>query len=143
VIEAKLVQRPTRLLYPGNEDVFVEIVAAGPNDLHLSLTQTQLQISHEGDLKLYSLDLMSEDQTIVRLHSDEIMLLFIQYILNEARGVSLSKLLRAIHLPALSDLKEVIDSTQNFKSIYQDLLNRTQKAMMDAYRLHVTPKRKS
>lgn len=142
IIQNQLVQKPTRPLYPENDDTFLEFVeGCTPSDIHLPLTQTQVRVSHEGELKLYSLELISSQKVIVRIHAEEVMILFINFLLSEAKNVPISKLLRAIHVPNLNDLKEIIEVAQGFKGIYQDLLNKVRNSIMDAFRLHITPKR--
>ncbi|MGE3611533.1 MAG: hypothetical protein AB7I27_18220 [Bacteriovoracaceae bacterium] len=142
LIQAQLVQRPTKALYPENEDAFLEFVeGSGPSDIHLPLTQTQVRISHEGELKLYSLELLSGQKVIVRIHAEEVMILFINFLLSQALNIPISKLLRAIHVPSIHDLKQIIEVAHGFKNVYQDLLNRVQNSIMNAFRLQVTPKR--
>ena len=142
LIQAQLVQKPTRALYPDNDDVFIEFVAgSNPRDLHSPLTSAQIKITHEGELKLYALELISGTKTIVRLHAEEALVLFVHYILSQAIDVPISKLLQAVHVPKLSDLKIIIDSSVGMKNSYQELLKRVEKAIVDAFRLHVTPKR--
>ncbi|WP_408097401.1 hypothetical protein ACJVC5_00405 [Peredibacter sp. HCB2-198] len=142
LVQGQLVQKPTRPLYPENEDIFLEFVEGTvPTDIHLPLTQTQLKVSHEGELKLYSLELMSHHKVIVRLHTEEPMVLFIQFLLSHAVDVPISKILRAVHIPSLSDLKEIIETTQSFKTSYQELLGQVQNSITHAMRVQVTPKR--
>jgi hypothetical protein len=141
VIQGHLVMRPTRAVYPENEDVYIEFVDAKAHDIHLPLTETHLQTSHEGELKLYSLDLLSQGRVIVRLHADEMLLLFINFILSHGMNVAISQILKAVYVPSLQDLKEVIKETESFKDIYQDLLSRVEASIMEAMRLQVSPKR--
>ena len=119
------------------------MAAENQANIHLPLTQTNMRMTHEGELKLYSLELMSEDIVIVRLHAEEPMILFVNFIMAQANNVPISKLLRAVHVPALKDLKEIIETSQSFKSTYQELLKHVQTSIMDAFRLHVTSKRQS
>ncbi len=142
VIQGQLVQRPTRPLYPENEDIYFEFIDGSvAKDIHLPLTETTIQISHEGDLKLFALEILSGKKVIVRLHAEEVMIHFLHFILSQAINIPISKILKAVHVPALTDLKDVIESTQNFKFVYVELLERVQKSIMEAFRLHVTPKR--
>lgn len=142
VIQGQLVLKTTRPLYPENEDVYFEFVEGSvASDIHLPLTETGIKISHEGDLKLFSLELISNDRVIVRLHAEETMVLFINFILSQAMNVAISRILKAVHVPSLANLKDVIENTENFKVVYVELLERVQKSIMEAFRLHVTPKR--
>lgn len=144
LLQAQLVSKPTRLLYPENEDIFIEFVEGTvPSDIHLTLTDTQLKVSHEGELKLYSLELIHQKKTVIRLHGEESLILFVQFILAEALNVPISALLRAVHVPAYKDLKEILELTKDFKQVYQELLTNVQDAIMFAMRLNVSPNRKS
>ncbi|MFP5386078.1 MAG: hypothetical protein ACLGHN_08375 [Bacteriovoracia bacterium] len=144
IIQTQLLTRPTRPLYPENEDIFIEFVEGTvPTDIHLSLTETHVKVSHEGDLKLYSIELLHQSKVIVRIHSEEAMILFVQFLLSHAHNVPISKLLRAVHVPSLKDLKEIIQTTKDFKTTYERLLKEVQNSIMDAMRLQIVPARKS
>ena len=144
LIQSQLVQKPTQVLYPNNQDIYLEFVdGSTPADIHLPLTESQIRVSHEGELKLYSLELISGDQTIVRLHAEEALISFVHYILSQAHQISISKLIRAVHVPSLEDLKQVIENTHSFKTNYQELLSMVEKSIMNSFRLHVSPKRNS
>ena len=143
IIQTQLLTRPTKPLYPENEDIYIEFVEGTvPTDIHLSLTDVQAKVTHEGELKLHYLELMHQHKVIVRLHAEESMTLFIQFLLSHAMDHSISNLLRGVHVPNLKDLKEIIETTKNFKSTYEELLNEVQGSIMNAMRLHVLPARK-
>jgi hypothetical protein len=142
MIQAKLVQKPTKPMYPDNQEIYLEFVeGSSPVDIHLPLTQTQMKVTHDGDLKLYSLELISNDRLIVRLHAEELIILFINFLLTHAMNVSLSKILKAIHVPSLNDLKLIIETNQDLKQTYQTLLNRVQSSMLMAFKINVSSKR--
>jgi DNA-binding transcriptional MerR regulator len=79
---------------------------------------------------------------ILRLHADDALLQFIQLVLSEATGVPISKILRALYVPSISDLKEVIESTKDLRMIYEELLQQVQKTLDNAMRLQVLQVRK-
>lgn len=138
VIQSQLVNRPTKPLYPNNEDVYIEFVEGTvPQDIHLPLTNVQLKVSHEGDLKLYSIELIHHQKVVVRMHSEECMILFIQFLLSHASDVPMSKILKAIYVPSITDLKTIIDSTRDFKTTYEELLLKVKNSITNALRLHV------
>jgi hypothetical protein len=142
MIQQQLVQLPTAALFPDNQDIYVEFVAgSGPSVIHAPVTETRLQVSHEGELKLYALDLLSHNQTIVRIHSEELMVLFIQFILAQAPNVPASKLLSAVHVPSLANLKTVVEETSSFKLVYQEMLQLIQSTISEAFRLQVSHRR--
>jgi len=143
LIQSQLVQKPTRPLYPDNEDIFLEFVeGSSPVDLHLPLTQTLMKVTHEADLKLYSLELLSGSKVIVRLHAEEVIILFLNFLLSHAMNAPLSKILKAIHLPSLQDLKFIINSTSDLKQTYIELLNKVQSSIFSAFKNHVIPTNK-
>jgi hypothetical protein len=84
---------------------------------------------------------MSDGKVVVRMHAEEIMIQFLHFILSHAHHAPISKILRGVYVPSLTDLKLIIESTQSFKVTYQELLDRVQKSILDAFRLHVSPKR--
>lgn len=142
MIQAKLVQKTTKPMYPDNQEIYLEFVeGSSPVDIHLPLTQTQMKVTHDGDLKLYSLELISNDRVIVRLHAEELMILFVNFLLTHAMNVSLSKILKAIHVPSLNDLKLIIETTQGLKQTYQEVLSKVQASILVAFSVHVSPKR--
>lgn len=144
IIQQQLLSRPTAPLYPENADVFIEFVEGTvAADIHLSLSEAQIKVSHEGELKLYSLELLHNRRAIVRLHSDELMILFIQFLLSHASDVPISKILRAVHVPELKELRKVVDATRDFKTVYEELIKQVQDAIMTAMRLHVLTGKKS
>ncbi len=140
IIQAQLIQKKTFSLYPTNEDIYVEFLAR-PNDLHRPFTQARLQVSVDGDIKMFSLEIMSGKDIILRLHSDELMILFLQFILSQASGISISKLLKGIYVPSLKDLKEVVSQTENLKSVYSELLNQVKNSIFNTFRMHLIPKK--
>lgn len=142
LIQAQLVNRPTRPLYPDNNDVFIEFVEGTvPGDIHLTLCETQVKVSHEGDLKLYSLELVHQKRVIVRLHADESMILFVQFLLNHAIDIPMSKIMKAVNVPSSEDIKKIIETTKDFKVNYEELLGLVQKSITNAMRLHVSPRK--
>lgn len=144
IIQNQLVQKPTKALYPDNQDVYLEFVEGSVSaDIHSPLTETLIKVSHEGELKLYYLELISDQKTIVRLHAEEAMVLFIQFVLSHAVNVPIAKVIRAIHIPGLQDLKSIIETTKSHKTTYQELLTQVQNSIFLAMRLNVSSTRKA
>ena len=142
MIQSKLIQKQTKPIYPDNQEIYFEFVeGSSPIDLHLPLMETHINITHEGELKLYSLDLMSNGRVIIRLHAEELIILFVNFLLTQATNFPLSKILKAIHVPSLSDLKLVVETTHGLKETYQDILQRVQSSILMAFTRHVSPKR--
>ena len=144
LIQSLLVKKATKPLYPHNEDVYYDrIENSSPAELHLPLTETQMKVTHEGDLKFYFLELLSGDKVIVRFCSEEIVILFLNFILSHALNVPISKILKAVHLPSLTDLMSIIDTTQEMKQTYQSLLEKVQFSIQSVFRTHVVSPKKN
>lgn len=142
VIQAHLLQKPTRPIMPDNEDVYIEFVeGTSPNDLHLPLMHVDARTSHDGEVKLHFLELSSQGRVIVRMHAEESLVLFIQYLLSHAQGVPFSRLLKAVHVPYARDLKAIIATSSSMKDQYEELLTCVQASIKNAMRLQVTSKR--
>lgn len=143
LIHTQLVNKETRPLYPENQDVYIEFCEGTvPSDIHLSLTETQVKVTQEGELRLFSIDLCHEKKVIVRMHADETLILFIQFLLTHTLDLPISKILRAVHIPKVQDLKDIIETTKDLKTVYEQLLTHVQKAIMNAMRLQVFPGKK-
>jgi hypothetical protein len=141
-IQNKLVKKRTSPMYPNNPDIYFEFVdASSPMDIHLPLTQIQTRTTLEGDIKLHSLEMFSGSKLIVRLHAEEIMVLFIQFLLTHATNAPISKILKAVYVPSSNDLKEIIEITDDLKNHYQSLLAKVTSSIQFIFRTHVSPKR--
>jgi hypothetical protein len=142
VIQAQLLQKPTRGLMPDNEDVYIEFVdGTSPSDLHLPLSEAQPRTTLDGELKIHYIELISHGKVVVRMHAEESLILFISYLMSHAKDVPISKLLRAVHVPYARDLSQIIENSVSMKTQYEELLNCVQNSIKDAMRLQVTPKR--
>lgn len=142
VIQAQLLQKPTRPIMPENEDVYIEFVeGTTPSDLHLPLSEALPRTTLDGEIRIHYLELLSNGRVIVRMHAEEALILFIHYLLSHAKDVPISKLLRAVHVPYARDLAQVIELSTNMKTQYEELLSSVQNSIKNAMRLQVLPAR--
>jgi len=142
ILQGLLVQKPNSPIYPRHSDVFIEFVdGTSPQDIHKTLSHTQVKVIQKNDLKLHHLELYSNQEAIVRIHSDEHMIMFLQFILSHAVKLPIAKVLRATYAPNLADLKEVIEMSQNFKTNYSKLLVMIQQTISDAFTHNLINKR--
>lgn len=142
LVQSQLIQKKTYPLYPNNKDVFTEHVEGfKTSDLHLPMTQSVVKVVYEGDLKLFSLEIISQDRVILRLHAEEPMIYFIQFLLTHAVNLPISKILKAIHVPSLEDIKMILNGTENMKTNYKELLSRVENSITNTFRDQVMAKR--
>lgn len=138
IIQEKLVHQKTTPLYPGHEDVYIEFVhGTTPADIHLYLTSCEMVVSSDKGLKFFYLVLKNNDQDILKLHADETMILFLQFLLEQAKGLPFSKILKAIYIPRSHDLKNVINTTAELKKVYEEILQEVQQTLMNSFRKQV------
>jgi hypothetical protein len=142
VIQAQLLHKVTRPIMPDNEDVFIEFVeGTTPSDLHLPLSVSEARTTHDGEVKIHYIELVSRGRVIVRMHAEESLVMFIHYLLSHATDVPISKLLRAVHLPFARDLTEIMENSVSMKAQYEELLSSVQNSIRNAMRLQVTTKK--
>lgn len=136
-----MVQKPlsrlgTQPLMPRHADVFMEFVPGlTPQDLEMPLGKVELRAQVEGDLRTWFLDIFSAKQACVRLHSDEEMLLLAQYILQSAQGVELGRVLRALRLPMLAELKPIVGHTIKQRRVFAELITETGQFIDECFRV--------
>ncbi len=140
IVQEQLVKKPTLPIYPSNEDIFIEFLAR-PSDLHKSMTQCKIKSTLDGGIKLHSLEIYSGHDIIIKLHSDELMIHFLHFILAHGSGIPISKLIKNIYVPSLQDLKIIVQNTENLKVVYSELLGQVQNSIFNAFRLYLIPKR--
>lgn len=142
LIQSQLIQKKTYPLYPSNKDVFTEHAEGfKTTDLHLPMTQSTVKVVYEGDLRLFSLEIISKDKVILRLHAEEPMIYFIQFLLTHAINLPISKILKAIHVPSLEEIKLILSTTENMKTSYKDLHSRVESSITSIFRDQVMAKR--
>lgn len=136
-----LIQKPlskleSHAVFPRHPDVFTDYVpGVGQDDLALPLTKVELRGQVEGDLKTWFLEVFNSQGPVMRLHSDEEMLLLAQFILQNALGVELGKIVRALRLPRLSELKDIVGHTIQQRRVFTTLNQEAQQFMDDCFRL--------
>ena len=71
----------------------------------------------------------------MRLHSEEEMLLLAQFIFQSAYGIELGKVMKALRLPKLSELKDIVGHTIQQRKVFIELNEQIQQFMDDSFRL--------
>jgi len=119
ILKTPLVLSKTYSIYPENEDIFVNFDNEGPmNLIHSPLQKTKKKVEvHEG-LESTCLKLFVQDHPIITLYSDEEMIAFLQFILENLKGIPVSQILQGVSAPRLDDLKSII---AGFNSLRQTL----------------------
>lgn len=126
------------LLRPVHPDIFVEFSdSIESSDLELPLSRVELKSQIEGDLKTWILEICHEGRSVVRLHSEESLLLFTQFIVQSAIGRPISQVLRAIRLPLLQDMSPLIQNVKTQQNVFNDLLSQTTQFLEESFRMQL------
>ncbi len=123
------------ILRPVHPDVYVEFLDdVQSEDLNSVLTRVDLKSQVDGELRLWSLEFSNNQRVICRLHSDEGMLLFAQFIAQFAIGRSIGQLIKALRLPSLTDMQRVVGQAKNKQSVFNELLMFTSNYLEECFR---------
>ncbi|EQC50549.1 hypothetical protein [Bacteriovorax sp. DB6_IX] len=114
-------------IYPVNEDLYLEASLRERNDIHLPLTHTKLVKSDTG----HSLELYSEAAKLFSMHGEHTLLHFAQFILTNAAGVQISKILQSLELPAASDLKSIVERHNEVESSLEEAIKESHQQLND------------
>jgi len=110
VILKPLLQAKLQEIYPRNQDLFVDFNLQNPQDIHRPLEQITLASNGQN----YVLRLYSNDMEILKLYGPQNVLQFLEFIFQQAKGISISQLLAQTKTPAAADLDKIIE---NFKQV--------------------------
>lgn len=122
-------------------DVYTEMTAT--SEVESPLTSTELRSQVEGDLRTFFLEVFTGSGLCVRLHSEEEMLLLAQFVLESAKGIPVSRILRALRLPALPALKGIVGQNLHQKDALLSLLESVRSFMDESFRFSSLPENRS
>jgi hypothetical protein len=88
----------------------VDFNLQNPQDIHRPLEQITLASNGQN----YVLRLYSNDMEILKLYGPQNVLQFLEFIFQQAKGISISQLLAQTKTPAAADLDKIIE---NFKQV--------------------------
>jgi len=127
--------RPLPLMRQDNPDVYVAFVdGTEAQDLRSPLKRVELRTYVEGERKSFSLELLTETRSIVQLHSEEELLLFIQFVLQGAKGRPVGQVLKALHVPALAEVRAVIGESLAQQKIFSALQREAHQLLEQNFR---------
>jgi len=128
------------LFHPTHPDVYAEFIQGTETaDLEAPLTKVELRLQVEGDLKTWFLEVFNDKRPVLRLHSDEELLLFAQFVLQMAQGRPLGQVLRALRLPGLMEMREIVRECRAQQQIFAKLLQETGHFLEESFRTHLLP----
>lgn len=117
----------TNPIYPENPEIFVDFNSDTHNLIHNSLDQIKLTSSKiHGDM-VYGIELYHKGEKVLTLFSDEDMTYFLDFLLKQTIGVSISQVLKGIAVPELTNLKSIVDS---YKSLMRTIIDVESRLLM-------------
>lgn len=138
LLQAPLANLKSTSIFPSHPDIFTEFVpGVSPTDLESAFTLANLRSQVEGDLRTWMLELGNENQTFLRLHGEQEILQFAQFILQGATGMPMGRVLKAIRLPMQTELKQVLSQGLGQAQVLEDLRQVAQQFIDDSFRLQM------
>jgi len=134
LLQSALTALPVEALLPHHADVYVEITGDATPTAAV-LRGTQLRSMIDGDLRTWHLELETDQGAPVRLHADEALLNFAQYVLKGALGVPVPHVLRALRLPAAAPLKRALEANLGQGRVLSELLTEARTFVDEQFRL--------
>jgi hypothetical protein len=125
LIIEKLIGLKSYSLFPRNEDAFLDFNISSNQDIHLPLSD--VKAGQEGSN--HFLALISEDDVIVKIYSDEDLLKFAKFILVSGIGRPISQLLTKIKLPRVTEFKKVLSEYSELSSEIEAVKTNTQSLL--------------
>ncbi len=138
VIQKPLSALPTAPLFPRHADVYAEFVP-GTSQEHMEapVGKVELRGQIEGDNRTWFLEVFADGKPRLRLHSDEEMLVFAQFLFQSAGNAPLGKVLRALRLPPLADLKAILGHTLQQRQVFEALLKEVGEFFDESFRQQI------
>jgi hypothetical protein len=130
LISDALVKLKTHAVYPKNQDVYIEINAKNPSELHMPLSSVQLLRDEEE----YRLLLKFQDTTLITIHAPILMNHFLKFILNNAIGIKVSDILINLKVPSQADLEKVVEELELINNTKEDLISKTENLILQTLR---------
>ncbi|MCO4794095.1 MAG: hypothetical protein KC493_10300 [Bacteriovoracaceae bacterium] len=121
LVKTPLLKLQTTSVLPKNEDVYVEFKAKTPDQIHLEATRVVLSTDTDNP----SLTILCGEVEVVCLYSEPVLLDFINFIVNHHIGMSVSSILHNLHVPRISELKNVLENYNKLESSLSSILVQT------------------
>ncbi len=123
-LQEELRSLPTKVLYPHNEDIFIEFKANSEQDLELILTKTLRKTTTVKGQLVHSLELFHSGGVVMELFAEEYTIDFVRYLLTFAEGVAFHHILTGLSIPSSQELKDKIAKYQGLKNEYKSIQSR-------------------
>lgn len=118
ILKSPLLLSKTYPIYPDNQDIYIEFNTDALEKIHRPLDKIKIKSVDEHGETNHSIALKSEDQTIATIHSQEEMICFLEFLLNNITGVAISKVLQSVQTPKIEDLKSILAA---YKSLQETI----------------------
>jgi len=127
MLKTPLLLSKTYPIYPDNKDVFTEFNPEGLDRIHHPLSSIKKTSKKTNDYTNYALELYVEDLKIITLYSDENMVTFIEFLLENVLQTPVAKILQGIQVPKLDDLQSIILSHDSLHRSLSEIVLKVNK----------------
>lgn len=121
LIKSPLLMSKTYGIYPSNEDIYIEFNSDAISEIHAPLTHYKKTSVQKGEYATTALEVYANDCKILTIFSDEQMLNFLEFLLENVKNIPISKVLQGLQVPRSSDLKSILSSYQSLKRCLEEI----------------------
>ncbi|WP_127714693.1 hypothetical protein [Halobacteriovorax sp. HLS] len=107
----QLIKTPSVSIYPRSNDIFINTPLSNTSDIHKPLTAIESHFDGENSY----VKLLSNENTIIELYTDQLVAQFAKFILDSAIGMPISSILQNLKIPSAADLKSIVSNHSELK----------------------------
>ncbi len=121
VLKSPLLLSKTYPIYPDNDDIYLEFNSHALESVHSPLTRVRATTEKKDDYTSHILELYSGETKVITLYTDQAMISFLDFILNNVLNAPISKILQSVEVPALDDLKSILNAYGSLNRSLEEL----------------------
>ena len=114
-----------------NKDIHIKFNFQDKGDVHLPLYAAFTR--REGDNTILELQSRERVSPVCSFYADEVLIHFLDHLLQEAKGTSISSLLQGLHIPRTESLKEALNACHSLKDALENIRRNCEKAVSDIF----------
>jgi len=132
----EIINLKTNAIYPNNSEIYVEFKSSDMKKMHLKLDSVILKSADQA----HCLELKSNDEAIITLHSTEIVLKFLKFILQKAISMPISEVVTGLKCPTIKELERLVEKHREIKNAKWEILESINSQIAQILRTEISKK---
>lgn len=116
-------------VYPANSEVHIEILASSREQLNTPLSHSLAKQNGSS----YFIELHGAKGALLEIHSDQEILGFIQFLINQAVGMPISTILSCLNIPKIKELKDALNNFEQINNCLNSLLTDSKRIISNIF----------